>query len=81
MVRSANRQHRRDVYRPVNPDRIPSVIREKRKAAALTQRELARRLMVSQSLVAKWETGVRTPGGPELVDLMALLEFTRDEIS
>jgi transcriptional regulator with XRE-family HTH domain len=37
------------------------LIREARLRAALTQRELARRMGTSQSVVARWETGRRSP--------------------
>lgn len=80
MGKNAGRAKRAEAHRPVNPQRICEVIRRQRQAAGLTQQQLADLLHVSQSLVARWEHGQRVPGGPELVDLMALLEFTRDQI-
>ena len=38
--------------------RINEIIREKRRALGLTQRELAAGLSVSDKAVSKWETGV-----------------------
>lgn len=75
------RQKRREAYRPVNPDRIGQVIRQRREAAGMSQTELADLVHVSQTTVARWELGQRIPGGPELVDLMVLLEFAREDIS
>lgn len=80
MGRTGGRAKRREVYRPVNPDRIPAAIRDRRVALGWSQQDLADRLMVTQSTVARWESGTRIPGGPELVDLMALLEFTRHDL-
>jgi transcriptional regulator with XRE-family HTH domain len=37
------------------------LIREARKRAGLSQRELAERLGTTQSVIARWETGVRSP--------------------
>ena len=37
------------------------VIRQARRRARLTQRELARRLHTSQSVVARWEAGTTSP--------------------
>lgn len=37
------------------------LIKEARKRAGLSQRELARRLSTSQSVIARWESGARSP--------------------
>jgi transcriptional regulator with XRE-family HTH domain len=37
------------------------LIREARKRAGVTQRELAERLGTTQSVIARWETGKRSP--------------------
>lgn len=80
MGRNTGRAKRREVYRPVDPRRIAGVLRQKREAAGLTQAQLAEMLLVHQTLISRWENGDRIPGGPELVDLMALLEFTRQDL-
>ena len=39
-----------------------SLIREARRRAGLSQKQLARRLQTSQSVIARWESGGRDPG-------------------
>ena len=39
-----------------------SLIREARRRAGLSQKELARRVQTSQSVIARWEAGGRDPG-------------------
>jgi ribosome-binding protein aMBF1 (putative translation factor) len=79
-VPTNGRPGRREVQRWVNPARIPVVIISRRIALGWSQRDLAGHLMVNPSTVARWETGDRVPGGPELLDLMAVLGFSRDEL-
>lgn len=81
MGKNAGRAKRQEIYRPVNPQRIGEVIRRRREQAGLSQHQLAALLLVNQSLVSRWERGTRIPGGPELLDLMVLLEISRDDIT
>lgn len=41
--------------------KAPALIREARLRAGLTQAQLARKLQTTQSVVARWESGVRSP--------------------
>jgi transcriptional regulator with XRE-family HTH domain len=54
------------------PD-LPDVIRRARKAARLSQRDLAVRLGVHHSAVAAWETGSYQPDMPHRISLSAVL--------
>jgi transcriptional regulator with XRE-family HTH domain len=47
-------------------------LRELRKAAGLSQKELAEKIEASPNTVSQWETGVR---GPDLETLVELAEF------
>jgi DNA-binding transcriptional regulator YiaG len=49
-----------------------------RKAAGLTQRELAKLLDVSQAAVALWETGAREPAGTNRVKYVEALGVLRE---
>lgn len=51
---------------------VPGLVRRARRRARLSQRQLADRLGVSQSVVARWETGRRTPGVEHLEQVMHL---------
>lgn len=41
--------------------KAPALIKEARLRAGLTQEELARRLDTTQSVIARWESGARSP--------------------
>lgn len=45
---------------------VPEMLRAARKGAGLTQRDLAKRLGVSQQAITGWETGDRKIGGEQL---------------
>ena len=55
-------------------------IKELRKAAGLTQLELANRLHVTPSTVYKWERGANEPSATNLRDLARALGVAMDEI-
>lgn len=56
-------------------DETPGLIRRVRRRAKLSQRELAHELGVSQSAVAKWETGRTTPTARMLTKVLKLGEL------
>ena len=53
---------------------IAEVIREERKKAGMTQKELGKRLGVTQSMVAQYECGIRTPKIPTIRRIADVLE-------
>ena len=55
-------------------------IKEKRKAAGLSQKELATQLFVSESAVSKWERGLSVPDISLLVPLAEQLNVTVAEL-
>jgi transcriptional regulator with XRE-family HTH domain len=55
-------------------------IKELRRAAGLTQLELANRLQVTPSTVYKWERGANEPSATNLRDLARALGVSMDEI-
>lgn len=55
-------------------------IREHRKNRKWTQEELAKRLDVDRSAVAKWESGKSQPQAAHLVTLAEIFRCTVDEI-
>lgn len=57
-----------------------ALIAERRKALGLTQKELARRLIVSDKAVSKWETGAGYPEVTMLPLLAETLGITVDEL-
>lgn len=48
-------------------------LREARKAAGMTQRQLADLVQVNQGTIAKWENDIYSIGGPERVALGLIL--------
>lgn len=54
---------------------LVGLLREKREAAGLTQSELAAKLGVYQSFVARLESGQRRVDVVEFLDLARILEF------
>lgn len=54
---------------------LDQLIKRRRAAKGLTQRELAQRLSVSHGLVGQWETGVSKPGPMLLPVVCALLDI------
>lgn len=55
-------------------------IKELRKAAGLTQQELATYLGVNQTAISQWERGVTSPGGELLLELSRYFEVSADYI-
>ena len=53
-------------------------IRKARKAAGVTQKELAERLQVYQKDISRWETGVRTPSAEYIIQLCKALDISAD---
>lgn len=51
---------------------VPGLVRRVRRVADLSQRDLAARFGVSQSTVARWETGEREPTLRQFLDLVGL---------
>ncbi|WP_310527994.1 helix-turn-helix transcriptional regulator [Nocardioides sp.] len=60
---------------PVDSDGISGLIRRVRRLAKLSQRELAHHLGVSQSAVAKWETGRTSPSALMLARVLRVAEL------
>lgn len=48
--------------------------------SGLTQEEVAKRLDVIFSVVAKWENGIRVPNGIRLVQLAEVFDTTAEEL-
>lgn len=51
-----------------------------RKRANLTQEQLAEKLLVDRSAIAKWETGKANPTTDKLITLAEILDCTTDEL-
>ena len=60
--------------------RIGQFIAEKRKAAGLTQMQLAEKLGITDRAVSKWETGKSLPDASIMVELCALLGITVNDL-
>lgn len=59
---------------------MKKVITDRRAAMGITQRELAQMLGISQSTVAMWETGERSPKIHMIPKLAQVLGCTIDEL-
>ncbi len=57
-------------------DSVPGLVRRVRRQLDVSQRGLAARLGVSQSRVARWETGRTIPSAADLEDVLALAGAT-----
>ena len=57
---------------------LPARLREMRERSSLSQREVARRINVSASLISGYETGERTPSLEVLLSLSALYGCSTD---
>ena len=55
-------------------------IKEKRKAAGLSQKELATQLFVSESAVSKWERGLSYPDMTLVTSLCEILHVSEPEL-
>ena len=55
-------------------------IREYRERHGLSQEELARRLGIDRSSVAKWESGCNTPRLAHLLELAKIFRCSLDEL-
>ena len=55
-------------------------IREKRKTAGLSQKELAQQLFVSESAVSKWERGLSYPDMTLVTSLCEILHVSEHEL-
>ena len=64
----------------MDPLKIGNYIRSLRKAAGLTQKELAEKLNVSFQAVSKWECGDALPDTALLPELCDLLDTTADKL-
>lgn len=65
----------------MNPTRSTgTLLREKRKAAGLTQIELAERVGVTQTAISYWETGRRRPGVDDALLLAEALNTTVERL-
>lgn len=60
--------------------RCSKIIRDARRAADLTQIELAERLGVRQSAVSAWETGAAIPTPSMILKLVQFLELNLEEL-
>ncbi len=61
--------------RPAVVEEISGLIRRVRRLAKVSQRELARDLGVSQSAVAKWETGRSSPSAQMLARVLEVADL------
>lgn len=55
-------------------------LKNARKAAGLTQKELADKLEVYAKDISRWENGERTPGVPALTKICKTLQVSADEL-
>ena len=55
-------------------------IKKARKAAGVTQKELAERLQVYPKDISRWENGERTPSAIELAKIWSEIKASSDEI-
>lgn len=55
-------------------------IRKARKAAGVTQTELAKKVGVYQKDISRWENGERTPGVEALADICIALKVSADTL-
>lgn len=55
-------------------------IKEARKAAGVTQKELAERLQVYQKDISHWENGERTPNALTFAEICRALNASADEL-
>ena len=60
--------------------KIGRFIAEKRKAAGLTQSQLAERLNITDRAVSKWETGRSLPDSSIMLELCAVLKITVNDM-
>ena len=60
---------------------LPDVIRTRRIELGMTQEHLAGLVRVSQTCIARWETGARVPAGHHLLLLLHLLRINYDEVA
>ncbi|EWT05051.1 hypothetical protein N864_07620 [Intrasporangium chromatireducens Q5-1] len=56
----------------------PSLARELRRSAGLSQARIAKELGVTRVTVARWESGTRSPRGSLMVAYVELLEDLRE---
>lgn len=59
---------------------IAKIIRSKRENAGMTQRELADKINVTQSIVSRYESGKQFPPRPTLVKLADVFNCSLDEL-
>ena len=64
----------------MNYDKIGKFIQEKRKEKNLTQKELAKKLGVSDKAISKWERGICCPDISLLKDLSSILDISINEL-
>ena len=57
---------------------LPNRLKELRTNAKMSQKELAKKLFMSQQAVAKWETGAATPNPETLVKIAEIFGVTVD---
>ena len=55
-------------------------IKQLRRAAGLTQKELAEMLGISNVTLSRWETGTKVPLLPNVIELAGLFGVTLDDI-
>ncbi len=55
-------------------------LKNARKAAGMTQKELAEKLDVYAKDISRWENGERTPGVPALIKICRELKVSADEL-
>lgn len=55
-------------------------LKNARKAAGLTQKELADKLEVYAKDISRWENGERTPGVPALIKICKTLHVSADDL-
>lgn len=59
---------------------LGKILKQRRKEKEITQKDVAERLQVEQSLVSSWERGLRSPSFLNIYKLCQLFEVTLDEL-
>lgn len=61
-------------------EELGKILKQRRKEKGITQKDVAERLQVEQSLVSSWERGLRSPSFLNIYKLCQLFDITLDEM-
>jgi transcriptional regulator with XRE-family HTH domain len=66
--------------RNITLEELGELLKRIRKEKGLTQKEVAERIQVGQSIISDWEKGTRNPGFLGIYKLCQLFDMTLDEL-